>query len=64
MQLSKSKNKKRSGTRKKIKGFNGRYFLKYAYIIGVTVIILVVGFFGYKAYNYFIYKKKYLFSKK
>lgn len=55
MRSLKNKNKKNIG---KI------HFLTYVYVIGVTVSILIAGFLGYKAYNYFIYKKKLFILKK
>lgn len=64
MRLLKSKNKKRSNTGKNNKRVHGSHFLKYVYIIGVTAIILTAGFFGYKAYNYFIYQRKIFILKK
>ncbi len=55
MRLLKNKNKKKA---LKI------HFLKYIYAAGITVFVLAAGFFGYRAYNYIIYKKKLFVLKK
>lgn len=64
MRLLKNKNKKNNNKTKNLKKVYGKHFLNYVYVTLVTVSILTVGFFGYKAYNYFIYKKKLFILKK
>ncbi|MCL4542258.1 MAG: FtsQ-type POTRA domain-containing protein [Deltaproteobacteria bacterium] len=60
----KNKNKKNNNKIKTIKKGYGKHFLNYIYLTMAMVFILITGFFGYKAYNYFIYKKKIFILKK
>lgn len=64
LRLLKNKNKKNNNKTKNLKKVYGKHFLNYVYVTLVTVSILMIGFFGYKAYNYFIYKKRVFILKK
>ncbi len=59
-----SKNKKNKTLKKKNDVNFKKYFLKSVYTAAAFALICASGYFGYKAYNYFLFKKRVFVLKK